>query len=104
MPLPNLLPATLIALIADFILSSSSRAAEVEHLRIDIDGPLPPAKAEEVYHQIKGDMADGYTPAKDPVIEAYPAWQRFNIAPYLSDTHGNRYANNFNNEKAATAG
>lgn len=56
-------------------------AAEKEHLRIDIDGPLPPAKAEEVYNKIKGEMADGYAPAQDAVIKAYPRWQRFNIAP-----------------------
>jgi hypothetical protein len=79
-------------------------AAEKEHLRIDIDGPLPPAKAEEVYNRVKGDMADGYAPAKDAIIKAYPRWQRFNIAPYLSDTHGNRYANNFANARAAKAG
>ncbi len=79
-------------------------AAEKEHLRIKIDGPLPPAKAEETYNKIKRAMADGYAPAKDPVIKAYPRWRRFNTAPYLSDTHGNRYANNFANAKAAKAG
>ncbi len=79
-------------------------AAEKEHLRIEINGPLPPAKAEEVYNKIKGEMADGYAPAQDAVIKAYPRWQRFNIGPYLSDTHGNRYANNFANARAARAG
>ena len=78
-------------------------AAEKEHLRIDIDDPLPPAKAEEVYNRVKSDMADGYAPAKAAIIKAYPRWQRFNIAPYLSDTHGNRYANNFANARAAKA-
>lgn len=75
-------------------------AAEEAHLRIDIDGPLSPAKAEEVYKKIKGAMADGYAPAKDRHIDAYPRWRRYNIAPYLSDTHGNRYANNFANAAA----
>jgi len=79
-------------------------AAEEEHLRIELDGPLPPAKAEEVYNKIKRNMADGYAPAKDPNVKAYPRWQRFNIAPYLSDTHGNRYANNFANPTAVKGG
>jgi hypothetical protein len=79
-------------------------AAEKEHLRIKIDGPLPPAQAEQIYNQVKRDMAIGYAPARDPVVKAYPRWRRYNIASYLSDTHGNRYANNFANAKAAKAG
>ncbi len=101
MPKSRLLPFVLFASIT---LAGSAQSAEVEHLRIKIDGPLPPAKAEEIYQKIKGAMADGYAPARDPVADNYPRWTRFNIAPYLSDTHGNRYANNFANATAVNAG
>ncbi|MBT4487307.1 MAG: hypothetical protein HOK30_08235 [Rhodospirillaceae bacterium] len=93
-----------LALLTCLALTGISHAAEEEHLRIKIDGPLPPARAEAIYNKIKRGMADGYAPARDPIVKAYPRWHRHNKAPYLSDTHGNRYANNFANAMATNAG
>ncbi len=81
-----------------------ARSAEEEHLRLGDPGALPPARAEAIYQGVKGAMADGYAPSRDPIAKNYPRWRRFNVAPYLSATHGNRYANNFANDKAVRAG
>ena len=40
--------------------------------------------------------------SKHPVAAEYHTWARFNTAPYLSVTHGNKYINNFANEIATS--
>ncbi|MBT4490077.1 MAG: hypothetical protein HOC72_21235 [Rhodospirillaceae bacterium] len=79
-------------------------AAETSHLRLNTPGALAPAKAQAIYQRVKKEMAQGYAPAHDPIARNYPRWRLFNTAPYLSATHGNRYANNYANARAARAG
>ncbi len=79
-------------------------AAEKEHLRLNTPGALAPAKAEAIYQGVLKELAEGYAPAHDATAQNYPSWRRYNIAPYLSATHGNRYANNYANPRADKAG
>ncbi len=85
-------------------LISPVKAAEEEHLRLNRPGSLPPAKAQDIYQTVRKAMADGYAPSRDAIAKGYPNWRRFNTAPYLSETHGNRYVNNYANPTAAKAG
>lgn len=84
--------------------TNTAMAAEEEHLRLKSVPELPPAKAQAIYQAVQKDMAEGYAPSKDAIAISYPKWRRFNIAPYLSATHGNRYANNFANALAVKGG
>ncbi len=79
-------------------------AAEEEHLRLPRPDALPPAKAEDIYQAAQKALADGYAPSRDAIAKNYPGWRRYNAAPYLSDTYGNRYVNNYAYIKAAKAG
>lgn len=60
-----------------------------------------PEEAEELYDSLRNDMRERYARADDPTAAAYQDWQRFNTAPYRSATHGQRFVNNYGNEKAA---
>lgn len=98
------MPGVALAALLLIGLPGPANGAEEEHLRLTTPGALAPAKAEAIYGRIKKDLAQSYAPAHDPTARNYPRWQRFNTAPYLSATHGNRYVNNFANAKAAKAG
>lgn len=63
-------------------------------------------EAQAAYDCIRGTMTVGYAKA-DLMSEAgeniaieYIDWARFNVAPYQSATHGNRFVNNFANPAA----
>jgi hypothetical protein len=74
------------------------------HFRLRNPAELPPAQAELIYQIAAPSLEKGYTMSNHPVAEAYHTWPRFNTAPYLSVTHGNKYINNFANEIAGTYG
>ena len=71
-----------------------------EHLKIEnpdqIDGP----EAQAIYQRISAELADFYAISREPAAIAYRQWKRYNTAPYLSATHGNRYVNNYANARA----
>lgn len=74
------------------------------HFRLRNPAQLPPAQAEIIYQIAAPSLEKGYTLSNHPVAEAYHTWARFNTAPYLSVTHGNKYINNFANDIASTYG
>ena len=45
-------------------------------------------------------FATSPVPSGDPSSAAYQGWARYNSAPYLSASHGNRFINNFANDAA----
>ena len=49
-------------------------------------------------------MASSYALSRLSAIENYQSWKRYNSAPYLSATHGQRFVNNFANEPAKNYG
>lgn len=61
-------------------------------------------EARRLYDDIRTSMKEGYAMSGDPVAAGYQDWDRYNDAPYLSETHGSRYINNYANELAAGYG
>lgn len=90
--------ALVIALIA------AGAAAEKAHIKIETPGQMTPEKAEAAYARIADDLAALYALSKDKSAARFRKWRRFNSAPYLSATHGNRYINNYANGIAERAG
>ena len=74
------------------------------HFRVRDPADLSAAEAEEIYGELRGAMANIYALSADAMASAYQNWPRYNSAPYLSKTHGQRYANNFANRLAAGYG
>jgi hypothetical protein len=70
------------------------------HITIEQPGRLTPEAARDVYRKLAPQMADGYAQARLALIRDYQDWRRYNTAPYLSATHGNRYVNNYANHLA----
>ena len=74
------------------------------HFSLDRPGDLTKADAITVYDEIADDMARGYALSEDPTARGYRRWRRYNDASYRSQTHGNRYVNNYANAVAGKAG
>ncbi len=51
----------------------------------------------DAYACIKGSLKAGYMNSGYPVAGVYQEWKSFNTQPYVSDTHGGRYVNNYVN-------
>jgi hypothetical protein len=74
------------------------------HFALERPGDLTKADAIKVYNAIADEMARGYAVSDDPTAQAYRKWRRYNDASYRSETHGNRYVNNYANAIARNAG
>ena len=70
------------------------------HLKIENPAELKPSEALSIYQSIAVELSRGYAASKDKVAKTYRKWRLFNSAPYRSATHGNRYVNNYANEKS----
>ena len=57
-----------------------------------------------IYERIRDEMAAAYRVSRDPVATRFYAWRRYNRAPYLSATHGDRYVSNYANALARDYG
>jgi hypothetical protein len=75
-----------------------------EHFKINRPGDLAKDDANIDYNSIVDGMVRSYIASGDSTAARYRGWVRFNDAPYLSDTHGNRYVNNYANAIAVDAG
>lgn len=74
------------------------------HFRLENPANLTDAEAEAVYQQIVDQMSAVYRLSGIGTAGSYRRWQRYNTAPYLSVTHGNRYVNNYANTLARAYG
>jgi len=74
------------------------------HFRVRDPADVTATVAEEIYRDLRDDMVKIYAMSGDALAAAYQKWPRYNNAPYLSKTHGQRYANNFANRLAADYG
>jgi hypothetical protein len=79
-------------------------AQPTRHFRVPNPARLSDADALSIYERIRGDMAAAYRLSRDPVADRYYTWRRYNRAPYLSATHGDRYINNYANAEAGAYG
>ena len=68
---------------------------------IDNPASLSGEKAEAVYAEIQAELTAAFARSGEAAAADYSGWRRYNRVPYLSSTHGDRYINNFANEKAA---
>ena len=62
------------------------------------------AEAAAAYDCIADAMQAAYAKSGHPVAAAYIDWPRYNKVPYRSETHGNRYVNNYANDVAKDYG
>ena len=65
---------------------------------------LSDAEAAATYERIADGMRAAYAKSDLPVAVTYFRWKRYNKAPYVSETHGGRYVNNFANDVAKAYG
>ena len=69
------------------------------HLKIENPARLKPSESLSIYQSIADELSRGYAASKDKTAMTYRKWRLFNTAPYTSATHGNRFVNNYANEK-----
>ena len=74
------------------------------HFRVPNPARLSDTDALSIYDRIRDDMAAAYRFSRDPVATQFYQWRRYNRAPYLSATHGDRYINNYANAEAKAYG
>lgn len=71
------------------------------HFRVPEPADLSAAEASAIYERILPDMVAAYRLSRSRVAARYPHWQRFNHTPYRSETHGERFVNNYASREAA---
>ncbi|MBZ0216026.1 MAG: cytochrome P460 family protein, partial [Fimbriimonadaceae bacterium] len=74
------------------------------HFRITNPNRLSNEEAEQLYADLRAEMAQAYGLADLAEIADYQSWTRYNTAPYRSAAHGNRYVNNYANNIARAYG
>jgi len=83
---------------------SSDLPVPQRHLTIERPGLFSDAEAIAVYQNIRKELHRGYALARLGAVAGFGAWQRYNTAPYISATHGQRYVNNYANAQARDYG
>ena len=74
------------------------------HFRLTNPALLSAEDDERLYVEIKTDMAARYGWSRQPGAANFQAWKRYNLGPYRSVSHGNRYINNYGNPAAQAYG
>ncbi|MCI0431255.1 MAG: cytochrome P460 family protein [Rhodospirillales bacterium] len=57
----------------------------------------------KLYHDLQGALKAGYSKSGNGFAPEYQSWAIFNTQPYVSQTHGKRYVNNYANDAAKAA-
>jgi len=66
--------------------------------------PLTPEEATAAYDGLLAELKETYAESGIAASKTYLLWPRYNTAPYVSDTHGGRYVNNYASPMANTYG
>lgn len=61
---------------------------------------LSDREAAKAYGCLLKELRAAYAKSGSGVAKAYAKWKRYNTTAYVSETHGNRYVNNYANAKA----
>jgi hypothetical protein len=61
---------------------------------------LSDAELTTAYKGVLAKLLTGYAKSGNPWVSKYSKWAMFNRAPYISETHGQRYVNNYANDIA----
>ncbi|MEM7463030.1 MAG: cytochrome P460 family protein [Pseudomonadota bacterium] len=101
-----LLSATLIFGFAGLGTSAAQQESPELNDHIFLENPAQNAEAEagKIYQSLKDEMEVSYEMSGIPEIKNYQSWDLFNSLPYLSETHGRRYVNNYANKVGANYG
>ncbi len=86
--------------LAMFAMADDAKAqdsAPTKHFSVGNPAELSDADAEDIYRRMSAPLKKGYLLSNHPVARAYQSWSRFNTAPYRSETHGERFVNNYAN-------
>ncbi len=96
-----------VAIIEAGILALPAAAQSVEHdahLAIPNPSDLSKDEALKVYDDLIFQMDAGYAASHLSMISGYQGWSKFNDAPFISATHGQRYVNSYANSMAHNYG
>jgi hypothetical protein len=74
------------------------------HFRETNPADFSPEEADAHYRELIQRMDAGYRTTNDPVAADYRNWTRYNLGPYRSATHGQRFVNNYANPTARAYG
>ena len=101
------LPAAVLMMVVTPVLAASQflslaqePPAAAGHPALEETLTLSAEEAEAVYAELRQSMREVYLVARYELAGEYQNWKRYNEAPYLSETHGNRYVNNYANSGA----
>ncbi|NKB51235.1 MAG: hypothetical protein GKR97_03250 [Rhizobiaceae bacterium] len=72
--------------------------AETAHIAVKNPADLSHQEANKIYDSLKAVLDERYSISNMQLISGYQNWKRYNSAPYLSATHGQRFVNNYANE------
>lgn len=96
---------TTLVLILSIMIGASPVSAEgvpdFRHLSVKNPARLSAVEAERLYDVIKQRQFDAFARAELETAAAFPSWRRYNRAPFISSTHGNRFINHYANDLAA---
>ena len=95
-----LLAVSIVFALAPVAISGDVKAQDsgpTKHFSVGNPAELSDADAENIYRRLAGPLEKGYLLSNHPVARAYQSWSRFNTAPYRSETHGERFVNNYAN-------
>ena len=94
------LPAVLIQMAGLFMFALSGLAQDESssgHIEVSEPADLTPKQAIAIYEELKRDLAKRYAVSGLKLVDQYQSWERYNSAPYVSATHGQRYVNSYAN-------
>jgi hypothetical protein len=95
------IPFTAVLLVQLTMFSVSSALAETqEHFVAPNPAELDDDAAEAIYAKLKDTMLDAYKLSRNRYANGYQSWTRYNLKPYRSATHGQRFVNNYSNKLA----
>lgn len=88
------------------LLVAPGQTEESSDAHVTIEDPfiLEPDEANRLYDKLKTVMRAGYAMADYPAAGVYMDWKRYNTAPFLSATHGQRYVNSYANARGKDFG
>lgn len=95
-----------ICLFSGFMASTADAQSNGHDAHIAIDNPAVLSKEEalRVYSELMDQMDKGYASSRLGIISDYQNWPKYNDAPFVSATHGERYVNSYANKIARAHG
>lgn len=67
------------------------------HVTVKNPAKLSHEEAEKIYDELREQLSTRYAVSNEKTVADYQSWKRYNKAPYLSATHGQRYINSYAN-------